>query len=78
MSGLSAAEAQALFLLVGPAAAVSTRRSRRCEDSCGHCRRPSGARRDPPAEGPPTYTNSARQRTERLVDPWGLVDKDEI
>jgi predicted DNA-binding transcriptional regulator YafY len=25
-----------------------------------------------------TYTNSARQRTERLVDPWGLVDKDEI
>jgi WYL domain len=25
-----------------------------------------------------TYTNSARERTERLVDPWGLVDKDDI
>ncbi|HEX8009046.1 MAG TPA: WYL domain-containing protein, partial [Trebonia sp.] len=25
-----------------------------------------------------TYANSARQRTEGLVDPWGLVDKDDI
>jgi predicted DNA-binding transcriptional regulator YafY len=25
-----------------------------------------------------TYTNSAREQTERLVDPWGLVDKDDI
>jgi predicted DNA-binding transcriptional regulator YafY len=25
-----------------------------------------------------TYANSARQRTERLIDPWGLVDKDDI
>lgn len=25
-----------------------------------------------------TYINSARERTERLVDPWGLVDKDSI
>jgi predicted DNA-binding transcriptional regulator YafY len=25
-----------------------------------------------------TYTNRARARTERLVDPWGLVDKDDI
>lgn len=25
-----------------------------------------------------TYTNSARERTERLIDPWGLVDKDDI
>ncbi|MFC7639966.1 helix-turn-helix transcriptional regulator [Streptosporangium lutulentum] len=25
-----------------------------------------------------TYTSGARERTERLVDPWGLVDKDEI
>jgi predicted DNA-binding transcriptional regulator YafY len=24
------------------------------------------------------YTSSARERTERLVDPWGLVDKDDI
>jgi predicted DNA-binding transcriptional regulator YafY len=24
-----------------------------------------------------TYTNSARERSERLVDPWGLVDKDD-
>ena len=25
-----------------------------------------------------TYTSSARVRSERLIDPWGLVDKDEI
>ena len=25
-----------------------------------------------------TYASSARERTERLVDPWGLVDKDDI
>jgi predicted DNA-binding transcriptional regulator YafY len=25
-----------------------------------------------------TYNSSARERTERLVDPWGLVDKDDI
>ncbi len=25
-----------------------------------------------------TYAGSARERTERLVDPWGLVDKDDI
>jgi predicted DNA-binding transcriptional regulator YafY len=25
-----------------------------------------------------TYVGSARERTERLVDPWGLVDKDDI
>ncbi|GLZ43497.1 YafY family protein [Actinokineospora sp. NBRC 105648] len=25
-----------------------------------------------------TYTNGARERSERLVDPWGLVDKDEL
>lgn len=24
-----------------------------------------------------TYSNSARQQSERLVDPWGLVDKDD-
>jgi predicted DNA-binding transcriptional regulator YafY len=25
-----------------------------------------------------TYTSGARERSERLIDPWGLVDKDEI
>jgi predicted DNA-binding transcriptional regulator YafY len=25
-----------------------------------------------------TYTNSARERSVRLVDPWGLVDKDDV
>ena len=25
-----------------------------------------------------TYAGSARERTERLIDPWGLVDKDDI
>jgi predicted DNA-binding transcriptional regulator YafY len=25
-----------------------------------------------------TYRDHARQRTERLVDPWGLVDKDDV
>ena len=25
-----------------------------------------------------TYTSSARERSERLVEPWGLVDKDDI
>lgn len=24
------------------------------------------------------YTNRARERTQRLVDPWGLVDKDDV
>jgi predicted DNA-binding transcriptional regulator YafY len=24
-----------------------------------------------------TYTSGARERTERPVDPWGLVDKDD-
>ena len=25
-----------------------------------------------------TYTSGARERSERLVDPWGLVDKDDV
>lgn len=110
LSGLSATEAQALFLLVGPAAAVS-------DDAKAAMRKlvralPQTFRADAEAAADSTmidstrwgerdrrrpemvdllqaavvrrrkvrltYTNSARQRSERLVDPWGLVDKDDI
>jgi predicted DNA-binding transcriptional regulator YafY len=110
LSGLSATEAQALFLLVGPAAAVS-------DEAKAALRKlvralPQAFRADAEAaasatmidptrwgerdRGRPdlvdqlqaavirqrkvrlTYANSARVRSERLVDPWGLVDKDEI
>ncbi|GAA3822680.1 WYL domain-containing protein [Sphaerisporangium flaviroseum] len=110
LSGLSAAEAQALFLLVGPAAAVSgeaktalrklvralpqsfradaeaaagatmidpTRwgeRDRRRPEMVGLLQSAVVRRRKVRL----TYAGKARQRTERLVDPWGLVDKDEI
>jgi predicted DNA-binding transcriptional regulator YafY len=109
LSGLSAAEAQALFLLVGPAAAVS-------DEAKAALRKlvralPPTFRADAQAaavatmidptrwgerdRGRPemvdqlqaavirqrkvrlTYTNSAKVRSERLIDPWGLVDKDE-
>ena len=110
LTGLSAREAQALFLLVGPAAAVSNeaRAALRklvralpqtfradAEAAAGATmidptrwgergrRRPamvdllqaSVVRRQKVRL---TYTNSARERSARLVDPWGLVDKDEI
>jgi predicted DNA-binding transcriptional regulator YafY len=110
LSGLSATEAQALFLLVGPAAAVS-------DEAKAALRKlvralPQTFRADAEAaasatmidptrwggrdRGRPemvdqlqaavvrqrkvrlTYANSARVRSERLIDPWGLVDKDEI
>ncbi|GAB2965259.1 WYL domain-containing protein [Micromonospora polyrhachis] len=110
LSGLSAAEAQALFLLVGPAAAVS-------EEAKAALRKlvralPQTFREDAEAAASATmidptrwsgrdqwrpelvellqstvvrrrkvrltYTNRAGERTERLVDPWGLVDKDDI
>jgi len=110
LSGLSAAEAQALFLLVGPAAAVS-------DEAKGALRKlvqalPQTFRADAEAAAsatvidpagwgerdrghPPlvdrlqaavigrwkvrlTYTSAVRARSERLVDPWGLVAKDEI
>jgi predicted DNA-binding transcriptional regulator YafY len=110
LSGLSAAEAQALFLLAGPAAAVSgeakaalrklvralpqtfradaqaaasatmidpTRwgeRDRRRPELVGWLQTAVIRRRKVRL----TYVGSARERTERLVDPWGLVDKDDI
>jgi predicted DNA-binding transcriptional regulator YafY len=110
LSGLSATEAQALFLLVGPAAAVS-------DEAKAALRKlvralPRTFRADAEAAASATmidptrwgerdrrrpemvellqtavirrrkvrlsYTSGARQRSERLVDPWGLVDKDDI
>jgi len=110
LSGLSADETQALFLLVGPAAAVSGEakaalrklvralpRTFRADAEAA-----AGATMiDPTRWGERdrrrpaivdllqgavirrrkvrlTYTSGARERTERLVDPWGLVDKDDI
>jgi predicted DNA-binding transcriptional regulator YafY len=109
LSGLSATEAQALFLLVGPAAAVS-------DEAKAALRKlvralPQAFRADAEAAASATmidptrwgerdrsrpemvdqlqaavirqrkvrltYTNSARVRSERLIAPWGLVDKDE-
>jgi predicted DNA-binding transcriptional regulator YafY len=109
LSGLSAPEAQALFLLVGPAAAVSDEAKaalRKLVQALPQTFRAdaeaaaSATMIDPTRwgerdRGRPamvdqlqaavirqrkvrlTYTNSARVRSERLVDPWGLVDKDE-
>jgi predicted DNA-binding transcriptional regulator YafY len=140
LSGLSAAEAQALFLLVGPAAAVAGGAPSREAPSREAPSREAPSREAPSREAPSreakaalrklmqalpqtfradaeaaasatvidptrwgerdrrrpelvvqlqhavirrrkvrlTYTNSARERSERLVDPWGLVDKDDI
>ena len=110
LSGLSAPEAQALFLLVGPAAAVSdeakaalrklvralpqtfradaeaaasatmidpTRwgeRNRRRPEMAGLLQAAVVRRRKVRL----TYVGRARERSERLIDPWGLVDKDDI
>jgi predicted DNA-binding transcriptional regulator YafY len=110
LSGLSAPEAQALFLLVGPAAAVSGEakaalrklvralpQSFRADAEAAA----SAALIDPARWGSPnherpamvellqtavvrrekvrmTYVNGRKQRTLRVVDPWGLVDKDDI
>jgi predicted DNA-binding transcriptional regulator YafY len=110
LSGLSATEAQALFLLVGPAAAVSgeakaaLRKLVRALPQTFRADAEAAASAttiDPARWGDRdrrrpemvdllqaavirrrkvrlTYTNSARERTERLVDPWGLVDKDDV
>ncbi|NED94165.1 WYL domain-containing protein [Phytoactinopolyspora alkaliphila] len=110
LSGLSASEAQALFLLVGPAAAVSdeaksalrklvralpqTFREHAEAAATATMIDPTrwGERaRDRPAtvdllqaavidrrKVRLTYTSGSRERSERLVDPWGLVDKDDI
>ena len=110
LSGLSAPEARALFLLVGPAAAVSgeakaaLRKLVRAlpQTFRADAEAAAGATMiDPIRWGERerhrpeivdllqdavvrrrkvhlTYVNSARERTERLVDPWGLIDKDDI
>jgi predicted DNA-binding transcriptional regulator YafY len=110
LSGLSAAEAQALFLLVGPAAAVSgeakaaLRKLVRALPQTFRADAEAAAsatlidparwgerdRRHPELVGllqaavvrqrkvRLTYLGRARERTERLIDPWGLVDKDDI
>lgn len=110
LSGLSATEAQALFLLVGPAAAVSDEAkaalrklvhalpktfradaeaaaSATMIDSTrwGERERPRPAMVDVLQAAVVrrrkvrlTYASSARERSERLIDPWGLVDKDDI
>jgi predicted DNA-binding transcriptional regulator YafY len=110
LSGLSAAEAQALFLLVGPAAAVSgeakaaLRKLVRALPRTFRADAESAAGAtmiDPTRWGERdrhrpetvdllqtavvrrmkirlTYVDNRQERTERLVDPWGLVDKDDI
>ncbi|GAA0988466.1 WYL domain-containing protein [Acrocarpospora macrocephala] len=110
LTGLSAAEAQALFLLVGPAAAVSSEAKAALRKLVRAL--PQTFRADAEAAASATmidptrwserdrrrpemvdllqtavirrrkvrltYTNNARQQTERLIDPWGLIDKDDI
>jgi len=110
LSGLSATEAQALFLLAGPAAARSgeakaaLRKLLRALPQTFRADAEAAASAtmiDPTRWGERdrrqpevvallqaavirrrkvrlTYAGSARERTERLVDPWGLVDKDDI
>ncbi|MEU1668192.1 YafY family protein [Streptomyces sparsogenes] len=109
LSGLSAPEAQALFLLLGPAAAGSAeagtalrkllralpRTFRADAEAAAGATVTDPARWGEPERGRPelverlqtavvqrrkvrlTYDNHARARTTRLVDPWGLVDKDD-
>ena len=65
LSGLSATEAQALFLLVGPAAAASRARpSRRCASWCGRC--PQTFRADAEAAADATMIDPTR---------WGERDR---
>ncbi|MFC4536462.1 helix-turn-helix transcriptional regulator [Sphaerisporangium dianthi] len=110
LSGLSAAEAQALFLLVGPAAAVSGEAKaalRKLVRALPHTFRADAEAAadatliDPSRWGerdrerPPmvdllqtavirrrkvrlTYAGRAREPGERLVDPWGVVGKDDV
>jgi predicted DNA-binding transcriptional regulator YafY len=107
LSGLTAAEAQALFLLVGPAAEVSGEAKAALRKLVGAL--PRSFRDDAEAAAGATVIDPARwgerdsgrpeladvlqravvhrrqvrldyrgrsgERTERLVDPWGLVDK---
>lgn len=114
LSGLSATEARALFLLVGPAAAVSAEAKAALRKLVRAL--PQTFRADAEAAATATMIDPtrwgerdrrrpelvdllqdavvrrrkvrltyqgrgqgrARERTERLVDPWGLVDKDDV
>ncbi|MEV4006703.1 WYL domain-containing protein [Actinomadura sp. NPDC049753] len=110
LSGLTAAEARALFLLVGPAAAVSPEARAALRKLMGAL--PRTFRTDAEAamdamfvdpvrwgeQDRPrpamvdllqtavirrlkvrlTYAGRTREPTERLVDPWGLIDKDDV
>ena len=110
LTGLSATEAQALFLLVGPAASASDevksalRKLVRALPQTFRADAEAAANAtvvDPARWGerdrhrPPmvdllqaavirrrkvrvTYVDGAGRRSERLIDPWGLVDKDDI
>ena len=110
LTGLSAAEAQALFLLLGPAAADSKPAAtalRKLLRALPHPFRADAAAAatatvvDPTRWGEPDrerpalvetlqaavvqrrkvrlrYVGRSREQTDRLVDPWGLVDKDEV
>jgi predicted DNA-binding transcriptional regulator YafY len=110
LSGLSATEAQALFRLAGPTAAVSgeARAALRklvralppgfradAEAAAGAtmidpARWGEPGRRRPDLVGPLqdavigrekvrlSYRGRGRERTDRLIDPWGLVDKDDV
>jgi predicted DNA-binding transcriptional regulator YafY len=110
LSGLSATEARALFLLVGPAAAVSPaakaalRKLVRALPQTFRADAEAAATTtlvDPAPWGEHdrarpatvdvlqsaviarrrvrlTYTDARRARSERLVDPWGLVAKDDV
>jgi predicted DNA-binding transcriptional regulator YafY len=110
LSGLSATEAEALFLLVGPAVSGSAdaraalrklvqalpQTFRAAAEVAATATmvdptRWSGRDRPRPEmvdrlqaavvrrrKVRLTYTDRARERTDRLVDPWGLVDKDDV
>lgn len=110
LSGLTAAEAQALFLLLGPSAAVvpevkaALRKLVRALPDTFRADAQAAADAvviDPARWGEQdrprpalvevlqsavvgrrkvrlAYTNRAREQTVRLVDPWGLADKDDV
>jgi predicted DNA-binding transcriptional regulator YafY len=110
LSGLSAAEARALFLLVGPAAAVAPEAKAALRKLVGALPRTFRADAeaaaaavviDPARWGARVgtrsevvellqgavvgrrrvrfgYASRGRERTERVVEPWGLVDKDDV
>ena len=110
LSGLSAREARALFLLVGPAAGVSEearaalrklvqalpttfRAEAQAAASATLVDQTRWGERSRSRPGPVdvlqsavvrrrkvrlVYRDGARRESERLVDPWGLVDKDDV